>query len=215
MPERLRFESQRSMEISFNRLSPQFGCGLMLSGLPLFDSSDPLVAVMTSYGFEKIYADKPAQKILSNSGLLKAFYDNAFQNKTPLPQNFRTNFGNQEIYLIFDSALKTAWFVAEPHNKIALTNYFRDAISLHLKNEGILLVGSTNKLTPIGWQNLHDLLQEKYMSRLGRIERVEIMSLMSEVRWRPPTLGLGVTMLNMKEFKEIWAMVDAVVKGRA
>ncbi len=214
MPERLRFENLRSLEISFNQLSPKFGCGLMLSSLPLFNSCDPLVTVMANYGFEKIYADKPAQKILSNSGLLKTFYENAFKNKTPLQQNFRSTFGNQEIYLVFDTELKSAWFISEPHNKIALTNYFRDALSLRLKSEGILLVGSTNKLTPVGWQNLYDLLQEKFMSRLGRIERIEIMSLMSEVRWRPPTLGLGVTMLNMKEFKEILALIDAAVKGR-
>ncbi|MEO0067954.1 MAG: hypothetical protein ABIK23_02330 [candidate division WOR-3 bacterium] len=213
MPERLRFETLRSMEISFNRLSPGFGCGLMLSSLPAFTSSDPLITIMSNYGFEKIYADKTAQKILTNSGLLKTFYDNAFKNKTPLQQNFRSTFGNQEIFLVFDNAIKTAWFIAEPQNKIALANYFRDAVSFRLKSEGIVLFGSTNRLTPVGWQNLHDLLQEKFMQRLGRIERVEIANLLTGVRWAPPTLKIGVTLLNMKEFKEIWATVDAALKG--
>ncbi len=185
----------------------------MLASLPPFTSSDPLNAVMNNYGYNKIHADKPAQKILTNSGLLKTFYDNAFTNKTPLLQNFRSTFGHLEIYLALESALKTAWFISDPHNKIALTNYYRDATSLGLKADGILLLGSTLKLTPVGWQNLYYLLTDDFVKKYGPIERVEIMSMLSGVRWRPPSLGLGVTLLNMKEFKEIKTTVESAMKG--
>jgi len=187
----------------------------MLAGLPKFETLDPLNTVMANYGYEKIHADKPAQKILATPPLLKQFYDNAFNNKTPLQQNFRNAFGNQQIYLAFDSAVKTAWFIADPQNKIALTNYFRDATVLQLKSEGIILTGSITRVTPVGWQNLHDLISDKFRSRLGRIEKIDIMSVMSGVRWRPPTLGLGAALLNMKEFKEILATIDAAITGRA
>ncbi len=213
MPEKLRIDTHRSIEISFARLSPRIGCGLMLASLPRFDASDPLNAIMQNYGYNKIHADKPAQKILTNSGLLKSFYDNAFTNKTPLQQNFRSTFGHLEIYLAFDPTLKTAWFVSDPQNKIVLTNYYRDALSLGLKADGILLTGSLPKLTPVGWQNLHDLLNDEFFKKYGPIERVEIMSILSGARWRPPSLGLGVTLLNMREFKDIKAAVDAAFRG--
>jgi|UniRef100_A0A7V3PSY8 hypothetical protein len=213
MPERLRLETNRAIEINFRRLSPRIGCGLALSSLPRFNDSDPLNAIMGSYGYERIFADRSAQKILTNSGLLKNFYDNAFTNKTPLLQNFRSAYGNQEIYLAYDPALKNAWFVSEPANKMALINYFRDAVSLGLKADGILLVGSLPKLTPVGWQNLHDLLTEDFFKTYGPIERIEIMSVLTGVRWRPPTLGLGAIFLNMKEFKEIRATVVSAIRG--
>lgn len=187
----------------------------MLAGLPSFSGSDPLNAIMGSYGYERIFADKPAQKILTNSGLLKNFYDNAFLNKMPFVQNFRSSFGNQEIYVAYDLALKSVWFVSDPKNKMGLVNYFRDAVSLGLKADGIQLVGSTPKLTPVGWQNLHDLLTDELFKGYGPIERIEIMSVLSGVRWRPPTLGLGVTFLNLKELKEIRETVVEAIKGGA
>ncbi|MGB9742457.1 MAG: hypothetical protein ACP5JB_04040 [candidate division WOR-3 bacterium] len=213
MPERLRLDTNRAIEIDFRRISPRIGCGLMLAGLPRFSSSDPLNAIMGSYGYERLFADKPAQTILTNSGLLKNFYDNTFINKTPLAQNFRSVYGNQEIYLAYDPGLKHAWFVSDPHNKMALANYFRDAVALGLKADGILLLGSTAKLTPVGWQNLHDLLTDEFFKSYGPIERIEVMSLLSGVRWRAPTLSLGVSYLNMRELKEIRATVVQAIKG--
>ncbi len=213
MPEKLRIETHRSIEISFARLSPRIGCGLMLVNLPRFDSSDPLNAIMQNYGYTKIHADKPAQKILTNSGLLKSFYDNAFTNKNQIQQNFRSTFGHLEIYLAFDPTIKTAWFISDPQNKIALINYYRDALSLGLKADGIILTGSTPKLTPVGWQNLYYLLTEEFFKKYGPIERIEIMSILSDARWRHPTLGLGVTLLNMKELKDIRAAVEYALRG--
>ncbi len=201
------------MEIAFKYLSPRIGCGLMLTNLPRFSASDPLNAIMNSYGYDKIFADKPAQKIITNSGLLKNFYDNAFTNKTPLFQNFRSAFGNQEVYLVCDPSIKTAWFIADPANKIVLNNYFRDAVSLGLKADGILLFGSIPKLTPVGWQNLYDLMNEGFFQKDRGVERVEIMSVMSGVRWRPPTLGIGVTFLNLHNSEEIKKTVAEALQG--
>jgi len=213
MPAKLRLDVYRSIEVAVIRLSPRIGCGLMLTRLPKFAGSDPLIDIMANYGYTTIYADPPAQKILSNSGLLKTFYDNAFTNKTPLRQNFRTTFGHLEIYLAYDPAAKTGWFISDPNNKIALVNYYRDAVSLDLKTGGILLLGSTVRLTPVGWQNLFDLLTDQFLKKHREVTRIEIMGSIGGVRWRAPTLSLGVTMLNLKEPAEIQETVEAALRG--
>ncbi len=184
----------------------------MLARLPRFDSSDPLNNTMKNYGYEKLFADKPAQKIITQPNLLKSFYDNALNNKMFLVDNFRAVFGKLEVYLAYDPNIKTAWFVSLPENKIYLANYFHEALIFNLKKLGIHLTGSPARLTPVGWQNLYDLLSEDFLGNHGPIKRVEIITIISDVRWRPPTLGLGVTFLNMKEFKEIQAAVEANFK---
>ena len=214
MPARLRLDSYRSLEISFTRLSPQYGCGLMLTGLPEVDSPDPLVNAMGNYGFTRLAADKPARKLLDNPGLLKPFYENAFINKIALKQNFRQTFGHLEIYMAFDTPAKLAWFVADPQNKMALVNYFRDATSLGLKSSSVLLLGSTIRLSPAGWQNLHDILTDKFINAHRDIQRVEVMTVFSGVRWRQNCLGLGVTLLNFKESTEILPMIEQALTGQ-
>lgn len=186
----------------------------MLATLPRFESLDALNNIMNNYGYNRIHADKQAQKTFANSALLKQFYDNTFINKTSLQQNFRSTYGHIEIYLAVDATIKSAWFISDPQNKIALVNYFRDAVSLGLKADGVLLLGSTPKLTPVGWQNLHDLLRPEFFQRYGPIERVEVMSLLSGARWRPPSLGLGVTLLNLREFKDVRAAVESALLGQ-
>lgn len=213
MPPRLRLDTHRSIEISQARLSPRIGCGLMLTGIPRFESSDALMNILGNYGYTSVRADKPAQAILRNSTLLKTFYDNCFNNKTPLRQNFRATYGHLEIALALDQEAKTAWFIADQHNRIALANYYRDALSLGLKSIGILLLGSTVRLTPVGWQNLHDLLTDEFLQAHREIERVEIMTVISGARWRKPSLGIGVTLLNVREPADIKTAVDAALSG--
>jgi len=215
MPTKLRLEAHRSLEISFANLSPAYGCGLMLRGLPRFDASDPLFNAMSNYGYPNLAGDKAAQKQVQNPGLLKKFYDNAFTNKLPLRQNFRDVYGHIEVFMAMDAATHTAWFVADPPNRIALVNYFRDAVSLGLKPLGVLLLGSTVRLTPAGWQNLHDLLSDKFFNDHAGIQRIEIMSVTDGVRWRANTLGLGLTLLNFRELPEIEAAVLAALRGAA
>ena len=213
MPTKLRLEIHRSLEISFATLSPNYGCGLMLRSLPRLNASDPLYNAMSNYGYENLFADKAAQKIVENSGLLKQFYENAFTNKLPLRQNFKGVYGHLEVLLAIDAAAKTAWFVADSPNRAALLNYYRDAVSLGLKTLGVLLLGSTVRLTAAGWQNLHDLVTDKFFNMHPGIQRIEIMGVLDGIRWRANTLSLGVMMLNFREFPEIEAAAEAALRG--
>ncbi len=213
MPTKLRLEANRSLEISIAMLSPLFGCGQMLRNLPRFSASDPMHNSLANYGYENFFADKAAQKVVENSGLLKQFYDNAFTNKLALRQNFRGVYGHVEVFMAIDASARTAWFIAEPPNRMALVNYFRDATSLGLKPLGVLLLGSTVRLTAMGWQNLYDLLTDKFFNAHPGIQRVEVMSVMGGVRWRANCLGLGVMLLNFRELPEIQTAVEAALSG--
>jgi hypothetical protein len=215
MPTKLRLETYRSLEISITTLSPLFGCGQMLRGLPRFNASDPMHNALTNYGYENFFADKAAQKLIENSGLLKQFYDNAFANKTPLRQNFKSVYGHLDVFMAIDAAAKTAWFVADPNNRVALMNYYRDALSLGLKPLGVVLLGSTVRLTPAGWQNLFDLLNDKLFNANPGIQRVEIMGILDGVRCRGNTLSLGVTLMNFRELPEIESAVKTALRGSA
>jgi hypothetical protein len=213
MPAKLRLEAYRSLEISIATLSPNFGCGKMLRALPRFNASDPLLNAMSNYGYPDLAGDKPAQKLVENSGLLKQFFENAFTNKMPLRQNFKGTYGHLEVFMALDATVRTAWFVADTANRVALENYFRDALSIGLKTLGIMLIGSTVRLTAAGWQNLHDLLSDKFLSNHPGIQRIEIMGTLDGVRWRGNCLGLGVTLLNFRELTEILASVEAALRG--
>ena len=105
MPARLRLEQNHAIEISLARLSERIGCGLMLKSLPKADFSDPLINTMANYGITTLHADKAAQKLADNSGLLKSFYESAFTHRTPLKQNFRSAYGHLEIYLAYDTSV--------------------------------------------------------------------------------------------------------------
>jgi hypothetical protein len=185
----------------------------MVSCLPEFENSDALMNVMSNYGLTRVFADKSAQKVIGNTGLLKQFYDNAFSNKVAIRQNFRQVFGHLDVFMAVDPGSKKVWFVADPHNKMALVNYYRDAISLTLKTDGRLLLGSTPRLTPVGWQNLHDLLTDEFFKGHREIERIEVMSVAPGVRWRAPTLGLGLPLLNMRDLADIQKTVEAAIRG--
>jgi hypothetical protein len=215
MPPRVRLEVERSIEISIARLSDRIGCGQMLQGLPKFDREEPLVNVMGSYGYTEVFADRPAQKILSNRGLLKSFYENAFTNKTKLRNNFHQVYREQNLFLAHDPKAKLCWFVADPQNRMALVNYYRDAASLGLKSLGITLIGATVRLTPVGWQNLHDLLTDRFFELHSEVKRVEVLAVLSGVRWREPNLGLGLTFLNLRELNQISQNTDAALRGES
>ncbi|MBM3331180.1 hypothetical protein FJY68_04920 [candidate division WOR-3 bacterium] len=215
MPTKLRLEAHRSLEVTLALLSPKLGCGLMLHSLPRLNASDPLHNSLANYGYENFFADKAAQKVIENSGLLKQFFDNAFTSKTPLRQNFRDVYGHLVVFMAIDAAAKTAWFVADPNNRVALENYYRDALSQGLKPLGVALLGSTVRLTPPGWQNLFDLLSDKFFYANPGVERVEIMGILDGARWRAPTLSLGVTLLNFRELPEVESAVKAAMRGSA
>ncbi len=213
MPPKLRLETARSLEVSVARLSPRYGCGLMLKKLPGFDGSDAMLNIMENYGYKTLAADKPARKIITNPGLLKPFYENAFSHKVKLPRNFLQSFDKPDLYLAYDPKARTAWFISEPQNRMALVNYFRDAVSLGLKPFGVMLTGATVRLTPVGWQNLHDLLSDEMLEQNPPVKRVEVMSLLAGVRWREPHLGIGVTFLNFSEAVHIGRVTQSALRG--
>ena len=213
MPTKLRLDLHRSLEILSATLSPAYGCGLMLRGLPRLNASDPLLNAMSSYSYENLFADKAAQKIVENSGLLKQFYDNAFTNKVALRQNFKNVYGNLDVFMAIDATAKTAWFVADPSNRMALMNYYRDALSFGLKPLGVVLLGSTVRLTAAGWQNLHDVLTDKFFNAHPGIQKIEILGASDGARLRANTLGFGVTLLNFQELPEVVAAVRTALRG--
>ncbi len=213
MPPRLHLDVERSIAVSLARLTPKFGCGLMLKNVPKFDISDPLHNIMDKYGFRDVFADAPAQRVIENSDLLRRFYQNAFETKQPLAANFRAVYGDRDVVLACDPQERKAWFVSEPQSRIALVNYFRDAVSLGLRAQGKMLVGSTVKLTPVGWQNLHDLLSNDFIDRHQTLQRVEVLATFSGARWREPCLGLGVTTLNFREPVEVKRVAEAALRG--
>jgi hypothetical protein len=130
-----------------------------------------------------------------------------------LRQNFRGVYGHLEVFMALDAQARAAWFVADSPNRMALVNYFRDAASLGLKPLGVLLLGSTVRLTAMGWQNLYDLLTDKFFNDHPGIQRIEVMSVLAGVRWRANCLGLGVTLLNFRELPEIQTAVEAALRG--
>jgi hypothetical protein len=213
VPAKLRLERERSIEIDFPRLSPKYGCGKMLADLPAFDGSDPLLNIMATYGYARLFADKPGAKLIANPALLKNFYDNALNNRMPVRRNWHTVFKEVDVFLALDAREKTAWFVADPQNRMALVNYSRDAVSLGLKAQGITLSGSTVRLTPVGWQNLNELLGDSFLDSHPDLRRVDVMSSLAGIRWRKPVLGIGVMFLNLRELEEIRDAAGQVMQG--
>jgi hypothetical protein len=94
-------------------------------------------------------------------------------------------------------------------------NYYRDALTFGLKPLGIVLLGSTVRLTAAGWQNLHDVLTDKFFNANPGIQRIEILSVSDGARLRANTLSFGVTLLNFRELPEVVAAVGAALRGAA
>jgi hypothetical protein len=117
--------------------------------------------------------------------------------------------------MAIDATAKTAWFVADANNRVALMNYYRDAVSLGLKPLGVLLLGSIVRITAAGWQNLFDLLTDKFFNANPEVHRIEIMGVLDGVRWRANTLSLGVTLMNFRELPEIESAVQTALRGPA
>jgi len=185
----------------------------MLHNLPRYTESEMLQSVLAEYGYGTVHADKSARKIVSDSALLGIFHDNAIEAKTPLADNFLQVFGNHDLLMAHDLKEKAAWLVSEAFNKLELANYYRDAVRIGLQPTGLVLTGSVPRLTPMGWQNLHDLLSDEFLAQHPTVKRIEIMSSIPGTRWREPSLGLGVTMLNLNDIDKLRKAVDASLKG--
>ncbi|MFO7676200.1 MAG: hypothetical protein R6X12_07800 [bacterium] len=215
MPPRLRLDAERSLEISLARLSPRIGCGLMLGGLPGLGGPEPLLNIMENYGYGRLAADKPGRKVVENSSLLKTFHENAFIQKLPIRRNFQQVYGQRDVLLALDEREKRAWFVGDPQNRLVLANYHRDSLALGLKPHGVALVGSMVRLSAVGWQNLAELLDDRFLDAHPEVQRVEVLTVITGVRWRPPCLGIGASFLNFQELEKVSRAAAAVLRGEA
>ncbi|MEO0084535.1 MAG: hypothetical protein ABIJ94_02270, partial [candidate division WOR-3 bacterium] len=202
----------RVIRVSIDHLSPKIGCGKVLASLPVFPASESFLKAMETYGIKIIYADKAAQKYLTDNKFTGPFMSNAATGRTPLDANFKFSFTTPDIILAFDESKASAWFLAESSNKLALENYYRDAVPNIMKSLGLTLTGSTVRLTPYGWQNLFDLFNADFVRAHPEVKRVEVMSVLAGLRWRPPDLGVGITLLNFTEPAKIRNDIEVLLK---
>jgi hypothetical protein len=205
----------RTLQIQSSLLNPRIACGLMFTKIPSYQGNDVFREVMSNYGYHHVCADKDAAKLLDErEDLLRAFCTNAEVNKTTLKLNFRTVYVGKDILLALDGPKKTAYFLGSADHRLMLTNYYRDVMP---KLAGILRLsvgGSTSRLTAIGWQNLHDVINDiNFKSDFADVDKVEVMTTVPAVRWRKPLLELGVNLLNFKDPKSIRDEIHREIKG--
>ena len=201
----LRIVTEKMLAVNSSWLSTKIGCGMMLAGMPRYPANEVLHEVMRGYGHSDIHADKQAAKYLdSNESLLRTFCANAEEGKMPLKANYRAVFGKKDTLLVLDLNGRSCYFVLAPENKLALNNYYRDVAPGMMQSFGIVLSGSTNRLTPVGWQNLHDLMTiGDFRNDFSDARKIEVMSSLPTCRWRAPEIELGVNMLNFSDARSI------------
>lgn len=180
-------EEEKFLIISSEYLNEKIGCEAILKNIPVFHEIVGLCQAFKNYGIDEVRADKLAQKILQKEEIVGPFCSNALVNKIPLKPNFRTSFLNQDIYLIVDEYKKIAYFISEPANKLALVNYYRDAVPNLAKKLNILIRGALMKLNPKGFKNLYELLNSEIIPLLKErnIKNIEIIS-----------AGVGISIVN-------------------
>jgi hypothetical protein len=192
----LRIETFRWLAIDRSKLSPKIGCGMVLEQVPKFYASDTFNKVFASYDINSIYADKPAQALLQTENIVKHFCMNAF-GSLPLNENFRTMFAKHQIILLIDKKVKSAWFIGSIENRLPFINYYREIIPNIFKEIDITLSGSLMRILPIGWQNLYDFTATDFLKYHRQVKTIEILSVITDARWRSPVLSLGINLLNL------------------
>lgn len=208
----LRVETFAWLNIEQDRLSPKIGCGLVLVNLPKLYVSDAFRQVFAGYKIDNIYADKPAQKLLKNEKIVQQFCSNALA-AISLNENFRTVFKNFRVILLVDQSKSSAWFIGEVENRLPFLNYYREVVPNILKSMGIILTGSITRLLPIGWQNLYDILTNEALKNNPEVKIIEILSIITDTRWRNNILGIGINLLNLTTPKTIEQQIVEVLPG--
>jgi hypothetical protein len=211
----LRVNQDHSLQIQSNLLNPKIACGLMLSKIPPFKGNDVFREVMSSYGFHHVNTDREAAKLLEDKEeLMRAFCTNAEVNKMALKMNFKVVYGAKEMLLALDAPMKTAYFLAASDNRLMLTNYSRDVMPKLAERLRLAVSGATSRLTAVGWQNVHDLINDiNFKSDFAEIDKLELTSSVAGARWRKPVLELGVNLLNFKDPASIRAEILQEIKG--
>lgn len=217
MPAVLRVQVEKMLVVNSTFLSPRIGCGLMLTKIPPYSANEVFIDVMRGYNYPNLFADKAAAKMIDDGeDHMRRFCENAESNKMALKLNFRAVYAPRDIYLAVDTAKRAAYFLAGPDNKLAMLNYYRDAMPNIAKFLKLSLGGSPGRLTAVGWQNLHDVTNDvNFNLDYPAVERIDIMATVPTVRWRTPILEIGVNLLNFSDAKTIRRSIADEVNGPA
>ncbi len=194
----LRIVKNRYLIIDQSILNPRIGCGLVLATIPrYYNISEQFRKALSVYGIKILYADKNAQLFLEKENLVKDFCQNALTGMA-LHSNLQKVFNDKQIFLLIDPSKETGWLLAKPENRLPFLNYYKDVVPILLKRAGILLSGSSQRLLPLGWQNLYDVFDEDFIKNHPEIKSIEILSVLTDTRFRYPVLSIGINLLNIK-----------------
>lgn len=208
-------EEEKFLVISSEYLSEKIGCGAILKNIPIFHEIIGLSQAFKNYGIDEVRADKQAQKILQKEEIVGPFCSNALVNKIALKPNFKTSFLNQDIYLIVDEYKKIAYFISEPANRLAIVNYYRDAIPNLAKKLDILVRGALTKLNQKGYKNLYELLNSEIIPLLKEkdIKNIEIIGASVGISIINHSLRLEVSLVNFSELPKLIAEIKKKLIG--
>jgi hypothetical protein len=192
----LRIESYAWLLIEQDKLSPRIGCGLTLVNIPRFHGSDTFRQILVNYSIKNLFADTSAQKLLKNEKIVKQFCTNAIA-AISLNENFRLVFRNYHVILLIDQQKESGWLIGDVENRLPFLNYYREIVPNILKEMGIILNGSLTRILPIGWQNLYDIIKNECFKDHPEVKAIEILSVVTDARWRNHVLGIGINLLNL------------------
>lgn len=189
------------LQVDRRLLDPASGCGLMLATTPRYHPANAFPDVMRRYDFANVYADKRAARILDEDGdLMRQFCHRLDEFGVALRQNFLAIYAPCGIHLALDPNQHAAYFLAEPESYLALRNYFRDALPGALEQLGIAFKGSSSRLTPVGWHNLFELVNNTdFRCHVPPLRSIEVMAMASNANWHAPNLYLSVSLLNLAD----------------
>ena len=217
MPATLRIQTEKVLKVSTRHLDAEVGCGLMLARIPRYRPNDVFRDVMRGYQFPELYADATAAGILERDERdMRQFCLNAEDKRLPLKPNFRTVYAPRDACLALDVNQKSAYFLAVPAHRLALVNYYRDVLPQIARELGLTIGGSPLRLTPLGWQNLHDTVTNPEFSLdCPGVARINVTADIPAARWTPPVLEIAVFPLNFSDPVAIRAAIVKEVKRRS
>ncbi|MDW8114638.1 MAG: hypothetical protein RMJ34_06865 [candidate division WOR-3 bacterium] len=206
-------EEEKFLVISSEYLNEKVGCGAILKNILVYNEIVGLLEAFKYYGINEVRADKQAQKILQKEEIVGPFCSNALINKIPLKPNFKTSFLNQDIYLIVDEYKKIVYFISEPINKLAIVNYYRDAIPNLAKKLNIAVRGAFAKLNFTGYKNIYELLNSEIIPLLKEknIVSIEIISAGVGISIVNHSLRLETGLINLSEAKKLIEKIKKIL----
>ncbi|MCS7258098.1 MAG: hypothetical protein NZ601_01805, partial [candidate division WOR-3 bacterium] len=99
--------------------------------------------------------------------------------------------------LLIDKHVESAWILTEAENRLPFINYYKEIVPKVLKEFGVILSSIHPQVLPVGWQNLYDVFDEKFIKTHSEIKALEILSTLTDIRYRNYVLSIGVNLLNL------------------